>query len=61
VASTMHTRLRHRLRLAVAGAVVVTSLTAATAAAAALAPMGEQAAGPSRLGAGSAPAPEDVG
>ena len=61
MASTPRPRPRRRLRLAVAGAAVLTALTAATAAAATLAPMGEQAAGPSRQVAGSAPAPEDVG
>jgi probable HAF family extracellular repeat protein len=61
MASTAPSTLGRRLGVLIAGAVVATSLTAATAAAARLAPMGEQAAGPSPLVAGSAPAPEDVG
>jgi Spy/CpxP family protein refolding chaperone len=43
MASTARTSLGRRLRLAVAGAAVVTALTVATAAAVALTPMGVSA------------------
>jgi uncharacterized membrane protein len=61
MASTARPTVRRRLGVLIAGAVALTALSAATTGVSAAALRGERAAAPSRLVAGGAPAPEDVG